>query len=158
MCLLARAQSTLYVKTKDGTQTGYTLSGIKKLSFPAGSVAVTKTSGTQQSYALSTVRYLSFADYKTDAPEVEMQKGGNLRLYPNPATNSINIAYSFAEGEQAEVTILDIEGRELIRTTITHSVETRHALSLPLGNLQSGIYLCKVQNGKELATQVFVKQ
>jgi len=65
-----QAQSSLYLKTKDGIQITYAVSGIRKLTFPTGSVVVTNTSGNPQTYVLSNVRYLSFTDFKTEAPLV----------------------------------------------------------------------------------------
>ena len=153
-----QAQTSLNIKTIDGKQTVNTISSIRKLTFTTGSVEVTKQSGTPQSYPLSSVRYLSFTNQAvapvTEAPVVDTQQGSSLTLYPNPATNSINISYSFEGNEQANVTILDVEGRELLRTKITANDVTQ----LPLGNLQPGLYLCKVQTDKESVTQVFTKQ
>ena len=58
-----QAQTSLYVKTKDGNQTVNPVSTIRKLTFPTGgNVLVTKQSGTSKSYALNTVRYFSFAN------------------------------------------------------------------------------------------------
>jgi hypothetical protein len=82
-----QAQSSLYVKTKDGTQTSFAVSNIHKLTFPTGSVVVTTNSGNPQSYTLSNIRYLSFADYKTEAPLVKTQEGSSLTLYTLQVTN-----------------------------------------------------------------------
>ena len=153
MCMLARAQSTLYVKTKDGTQTGNTLSGIKKLTFPTGSVAVSKTNGTQQSYVLSTVRYLSFADYPTDAPLVETQDRSSLKLYPNPASNELSISYQAPQTGMVQLRIVDLQGHIVLEQQ-QQSNAGKNETTLNISSLPSGLYL--LSNGIK-STEFIIK-
>ena len=51
----------VYVRT-NSTQTSYSLSNIRKLTFSSGNIEVNPISGTADSYALNTMRYLNFTD------------------------------------------------------------------------------------------------
>ena len=148
-----QAQSSLYVKTKDGTQTAYTVSGIRKLTFPTGNVAVTNTSGNTQSYALSNVRYLSFTDYKTEAPIVKTQDEGSLRLYPNPASNELSVAYQALKSGTVHLRIVDLTGKTLVEQQ-HENTSGENAVKLNISALPAGVYL--LSNGEE--SKEFVKK
>jgi len=141
-----QAQSSLYVKTKDGTQTSFVVSNIHKLTFPTGSVVVTNKTGNPQSYALSTVRYLSFADYKTEAPLVKTQEGSSLTLYPNPASNELNISYLATQGGTMRLRIIDLQGQTVLEQT-QQSTVGENKTRLDISPLPAGLYL--LSNGIE---------
>jgi len=141
-----RAQSNLYVKTKDGTQTTFAVSNIHKLVFSTGNVVVNNISGNPQSYALSNVRYLSFADYKTEAPVVKTQDGSSLKLYPNPASNELNISYLATQGGTMRLRIIDLQGQTVLEQTQQNTIgENKTRLNISL--LPVGLYL--LSNGIE---------
>jgi hypothetical protein len=152
---LQAQSSSLYVKTKDGTQTAYTVSGIRKLTFPTGNVVVTKTNGSSQSYALSNVRYLSFADYKTDVPLVETQDEGGLQLYPNPASNQLTVNFRVAKSGNASISIVDFQGRTISQQTVA-SLAGDNKTIVSLANIPVGLYLCSVNNGTNIETSKLI--
>ena len=55
----------MYVKEKSGTQTTYSLSAVKKISFLSGNIAISKIDGNSDVYSLERIRYLSFRDLST---------------------------------------------------------------------------------------------
>ncbi len=67
----------------------------------------------------------------------------DLTLYPNPASNELNIAWvNYTQGT-ASVIISDIAGREVFRTTINITKSQGHtSIDLPL--LQEGMYLVNI--------------
>ena len=54
---------TMYVKESSGTQTAYTLSNVRKMTFSGGNATVQKTDNSTGVYAMSGLKYLSFEDY-----------------------------------------------------------------------------------------------
>ncbi|HLF53083.1 ice-binding family protein [Flavobacterium sp.] len=63
-----------------------------------------------------------------------------ISIYPNPFTTSINIMINDASQiNNAELSIYDVFGREIMKTTITKEITT-----LETSTLSSGIYLYKV--------------
>jgi len=74
-----------------------------------------------------------------------------LKLYPNPSTNLVNITY---KEDVSVVTIYDLTGK-LIKTEFPKS----EAFSIDISNLSSGIYFIKVETAnKKQATLKFVKK
>lgn len=64
------AQSTLYVKQIDETQTPFAISEIQKISFQFGNIKITKTNEETQDYLLNDIQFLSFIDYSIVLPTV----------------------------------------------------------------------------------------
>ena len=107
-----QGQTTMNVIPKSGTQTAYTLSTIRKLTFPAaGSMLVTKTTGSADNYTLTDVRYLQFSNVGT-AIEATPPTKTDLLLYPNPVVDVLNIQLS-VKNTIAKVEILSIDGKML---------------------------------------------
>ena len=145
------AQSTLYVKNKSGTQTSFALSSIKKLTFAAGNMTVTKTDASTQNFALSSNRYLSFKDIGTGVLTMENTESSTLTVFPNPASNFLQIN-SAEDISGRQVQIINLQGQVVLQTVLQSQTT-----SVNITGLQTGIYLCRVQNQKQVNTIKFIK-
>lgn len=76
-----------------------------------------------------------------------------LSIYPNPATNHINIRTNGFNN--ATITILNTMGQTIFSQTLQ---ATQNAVSLNISNLASGVYFIKVNGKENMVTQKFVKQ
>ena len=98
-----QAQS-LYLRPQSGTQTAYSLSTIKKLTFSSGNVVVTKTSGNPDSYVLSTLRYMNF---KNLIAGLDNTTSNSISiLYPNPVVDELNIKLTSDNHAKISIEIL----------------------------------------------------
>jgi hypothetical protein len=88
----------------------------------------------------------------TELKELE-QKPLDVFVYPNPATDLLNINLS-KDVEKATIEIMDIIGRTIKSTTINNTYTAR----MPISELSSGVYLVSVnQNGKRSVVK-WIKQ
>ncbi len=86
--------------------------------------------------------------FATDNPDViRNATAQTLMVYPNPATNMLNIW----NADNGMVRVYDVTGREVIRKDVTAGKEM---IQLDITNLNSGIYFLKVGNH----TAKFVKE
>ena len=147
------AQRQLNVKLKDGTQTTYTLTGIQKLTFPSNSVVVTETNGSTQSYTLSNVRYLRFAnDTTTDISVLETQDVNTIKLFPNPASEELNIQYRATNCGTVQIRVINIQGQIVLAQT-HENTKGENNVKLNISGLPVGLYM--VRNGSE--SRSFIK-
>ena len=145
---------TIYVKESNGTQTAYTLSNIRKMTFSEGNAAVQKTDNTTRVYVLSGLRYLNFTDLSTSIAEYPMQLiSANLITYPNPVIDVLNIDLT-GFGIIGTISILTLEGK-LLQEQKTDGVNT---VTLNLVQLPQGIYLCRYVSTNEIETVKIIKQ
>jgi Secretion system C-terminal sorting domain len=75
----------------------------------------------------------------------------NLKMYPNPAQNIVNI--DLLDLEDATVAVSDINGRVLFTQKLKNTSN-----NVNIENLASGIYLFKVSSNKGSATSKVIKQ
>jgi hypothetical protein len=61
-------------------------------------------------------------------------------IYPNPADKIVNIAL-FKQNEELEVTITDLNGKELIHKMISSGIN-----NIDISNLSKGLYFIQVRN------------
>lgn len=151
-----KAQNALYVKEKTGTQTSFTLNGLRKLTFPTGSMMVNKTDGSTVSYAFSAIRSLTFSDLINNVSTIVKKKRGNLTLYPNPVIDQLQLSYETLQKGSVLAEIIEFQGRILHRQTISCQEGTNQA-NISVAQLQKGLYLLRLQNGNNVDAIKFIK-
>jgi hypothetical protein len=151
-----KAQNALVVKEKSGTQTSFTLNGLRKLTFPAGSLTVIKTDGYTSTYSFSTIRSLTFSDLIDNVSPIVKKERGNLTLYPNPVIDQLQMSYESLKEGNVQAEIIDFQGRVLHRQNISCQEGSNQAI-IPVTQLQSGLYLFRLQNGNIVETIKLIK-
>ena len=76
-----------------------------------------------------------------------------IKIYPNPADNIINVELTAITGD-AKYEMFDIVGRKINSGVLKNSVLN----SLNISNLPKGLYFLKVSDGKNKLSKKFVKQ
>ena len=79
----------------------------------------------------------------------------NLSLYPNPASNIINLSIENLSNVELKIELYDVIGR--LNKTVNTIFENNKA-SLDISKLTRGIYIVKVTNGNEVSVKRFVKE
>ncbi|MBX3164061.1 MAG: T9SS type A sorting domain-containing protein [Bacteroidetes bacterium] len=69
----------------------------------------------------------------------------NITVFPNPANESVNIAYKVKNGEPLTVVMRDALGR----IVYTGKVKANETLQIPMNTISNGVYMLKVHKGKE---------
>ena len=149
-----QGQTTMNVKATGGAQTAYTLSTIRKLTFPStGNMAVTKTTATTDNYVLSSVRFMNFSNVDTGI-ESNAELKGSFKLYPNPVVDMLNIQIPTSDSQTAIVELLSIEGKVLYKAQQCGT----GSFQVNVSQFRQGIYLCRVNNGTSIETNKFFKK
>jgi hypothetical protein len=145
---------TMYVKENKGTQTAFALSNVQKMSFSSGNLTVTKTDNTNDVFDLNNLRYLNFTDLSTTIEEALFFQKQMLSVYPNPATNILNIDLTGTAQVEGTLIIFNFEGKPVITRQVNHI----EVLSLDISHLPKGLYLCRYANVTETRTVKIIKQ
>jgi subtilisin-like proprotein convertase family protein len=87
---------------------------------------------------------------------VEESSIQNFSLYPNPNNGDFNIQFNSTSAEAITLSVYDIRGRQIFLNTYTNNGFFNQ--NIQLNNLQSGVYLVKVKDGKNEITKKFIKQ
>lgn len=146
---------TMYVKEKNsGIQSTYTLSNIRKVNFLSGNLIITNIENTDTVIALNSLRYISFTDYSTTISEYTKEVPTEIKVYPNPIFNELNIDFSGTNILNGKICILSIEGKLIKTQQLTSSAN----LTIDMSNIPQGVYLCRFSNEKEIKTIKIIKK
>ena len=80
----------------------------------------------------------------------------SFNVFPNPTVNELSVTIGNAPEEEATISILGLDGRELYRSV--HNINGS-TINLPLSGLgmTAGMYILSVNTGKEILTKRFIK-
>ncbi len=82
----------------------------------------------------------------------------NLKIFPNPAIDVLNISFELDEMEELTVSVYDLFGRRHYFEMNDQLISTSNYLSIDLSDLVAGMYLLEINSGHQSVTQKFVKK
>ncbi len=132
----ATAQSLL-LKTKDGTTITKPLGTVKRITFSNNSLLVNYLSGPVDTYSISTLSKLSFKMPPTGTSQLELAGSAAMKIYPNPASESIHILNSPETDYTASVYLMN---GVLLFSTHQNSGNR----SIDISFLPAGMYILKI--------------
>ena len=100
--------------------------------------------------------HLSFASPVLDVETVYETEGVNLSLFPNPATDLLNMNVSFEEATNVMYILTDVAGHVLNITNADNV--TNDQQTLDVSKLAAGVYMVTAKTAKGTTTKRFVKQ
>ena len=150
-----KAQNSLYVKEISNQHTIYGLSNVQKLKFNSGDLTVYETSGNTDIYSLNGIRYLSFSDFLTTIFS-NNKEFDSAFLFPNPATEEINIFVELAETKNLTIDIINIQGKTIIHQIVNQTKGTTKQ-NIDISILPDGLYICRLQYGNQYKNIKFIK-
>lgn len=90
------------------------------------------------------------ARYLGDSMGLEEADSHSIQIYPNPASNELNI--KFADNKEYAVEIFDMTGRKVISTKAGNSSK------INVANLSSGVYVIRIDHNGKVETMKFIKK
>ena len=98
--------------------------------------------------------YIAPSVITPDPEETVVEKAMDMRVYPNPASNNVNVVLEGISG-QTLVTIHDMSGKVVnsMRVDIDNDGQI---INLPVENFSQGIYFIKAVNGKAVMTKKLI--
>lgn len=114
----------------------------------------TQTSGSDCAW----VDYIMFPPISTPGVEVQNvdKDVNNIVLFPNPTSNSLNIAYRLNDNQNVTIQVFDYNGR-LLNTLTENEMQMQgtNSTMLNTSSLSSGIYFITIKTDKTVVTQRF---
>lgn len=150
------AQNSLNVKEKTDLQTLFSFDKIKKLTFTPGYLTVNKTDGNSSTYSLSSIHYLNFIDQVTDVSRINSLENSKIKIYPNPASEQLQIRFETSKAGKAYLKIMNVQGKVFHQQTIATLNGTNLEI-IPVAQLPKGFYISYLQIGNKLESIKFLK-
>ena len=91
-------------------------------------------------------------------PEVEQTLSLEMNLYPNPATEVVNVKYTLEKAGDAELVILDELGRIIRAVRKDHNVVGEQSVQVNITDLAAGVYYVRLVAGEMVETKAMIVQ
>ncbi len=83
--------------------------------------------------------------------------GGEIDIYPNPATTTLNVDFTSLSNEKVDVKLLDLTGR-IVKTYFIDAVEGVNNVSIDLFRYTPGVYFVSLETTSETITRRMIKK
>lgn len=115
-----------------------------------------KMTATNQAVAVGTRKtILKYGTLGLSNETISVLDENNVRVYPNPALNTVNIELAEGLGKETKVSIYDITGKLLYSKT--HNLSVNKA-SIDINAFVSGVYTVRIETESNVFTQQLIKQ
>ncbi|TAE74678.1 MAG: T9SS C-terminal target domain-containing protein [Bacteroidetes bacterium] len=78
-------------------------------------------------------------------------------VYPNPFQENINVEFDMAENQNYQISIVDMQGKNVFTDTKNTGNTSYQKLSFDLSHLSQGNYIIKISNGKNMVAEKIIK-
>lgn len=122
-----------------------------KNALKANAVVVTSNSFSIAVPALSTTAVL--LPTTTTGTQSRVKQNNEMKIFPNPATDQLNISIQSGIAEPTQITVFDQTGRKIITSVV--NFDGYSPIQLNLSTLSGGFYLLSVKNNHCTSTKGF---
>jgi len=131
-----QAQSLL-LKTKDGTTISKQLGTVKRITFSNTNLLVNYLSGPVETYSIGNISKLSFKMPPTGINPLELAASATMKIYPNPASETIYI-------QNAPETDYTASVYQMNGVLMFSSIKDSGSRSVDVSFLPAGFYILKI--------------
>ena len=78
-----------------------------------------------------------------------------MKMYPNPATNNVNVTFSSEESANAVLSVMNLMG-QTVYTENVNIQEGYNMVNLSVNNFRSGVYMVNIKTNKGTSTQKLI--
>ncbi len=97
----------------------------------------------------------------TQAPLVSVDEiiAGGFRIYPNPATDNINITFNLLKQGDVHLRLINVMGQIVRETLLPMQTTGHHSIAIDISGLKPGVYSCSLLpgSGREINKMLIVK-
>jgi len=84
----------------------------------------------------------------------ELKNGINeIKIFPNPAKDKINVSWSTTIAGQTEISVFDVMGRKMLNSFMKY--DGYSPISIDISPLEKGVYFLSVKNNQNTSTKMF---
>jgi len=80
----------------------------------------------------------------------------NVRFFPNPASQLVNIEFDLVEKKDLSIDIKDMLGRVIQSIGEQTLTAGHHRLTVPLNHMASGVYFLSLNSASQITTQKLI--
>lgn len=143
---------TLIVENISGSSSSHSLADVLSIKFSPSEMLVNLNNGTASIYDIEEIDFYKIELGSTDLSGAEIEE--NVNIFPNPATEVLNINFSSNYKGEISVQIIDNAGRLIDQVFVgNHSGETQLKWHFQEKQIVAGQYFCVITSSKGRITK-----
>jgi len=147
-----KAQSILKITETSETNSTFSTSEIRKLTFSSNQLVVHIKNETSSLFAFDNIEKLDFNNIATsDLTSVNITSLQTV-LYPNPVIDRLYIKMEFPNKCKISIEIYNLQGKLLLNQSVVSPD------CINVSELQKGMYICRLKSCDKIETLKFIKQ
>jgi NADH dehydrogenase/NADH:ubiquinone oxidoreductase subunit G len=152
------AQDLVVSLTNGNTET-FAVSDITSIKFVATDMILNESNGTVNTWTIDDIDNYSFDGVAITDSEANLLVE-NATVYPNPATDKVNIQFNSNQMQQIQVEIIDAAGKLIYKVFQGQHTDESSFVWTPQsqGNAGTGNYFCKITTENKVITQPIIIQ
>jgi hypothetical protein len=148
--LFSYAQELVITLTNSTTES-FAVSQIASLSYGPGTLILSELNGTTTTWHTVNIDNFSFGSLSTPNHELTTHE---LIIYPNPATNLVNIQFKADPLTLVKIDIFDATGKHIKQ--VFNGVQEDNKLYQWNSNVEKGVYYCKIETDKKIISKPII--
>lgn len=146
---------SLLINLNNSSIESFPVSSIQSIKFGESTMILNQTDGTVISYSIADIDNYAF-DTESSIDNSLLQTHDQLSIFPNPATDIVNIAFKTNKAEYITINIFDISGK--LVAEIYKGMYYPDNQNEWRAELSPGKYFCSILNGRKLITKPLIIQ
>lgn len=153
----SQAQTILSVKEKTNNITSFDLSSVRRITFKDQNLNILKWNNNENNFVISNIQLVSFEN-ATDLSSVTDKKKEVVRLYPNPVSELLNCEFdNVSDFHHLKIQIISLDGQIIVQKN-TYIINGMNLITIPISELQNGVYFFRMISHNALKTIRFIKK
>ena len=150
------AQNVMKVTPLNGTESSYQISNIKKQTFLDGKMRIDFNDATTPVEFDLSIKHKVVFSYPTSVKD-EVFSPLEARFFPNPVNQTLFVNYTASAVSKLNISIITLQGQKISCQNHTVNIGANQ-LSIPVSELNRGIYICRISDGQRAVTQKIIKE
>ena len=157
----AKSQGVVFRLT-NGTTAGYLFSELRNFTYSPTEITVRRNNGTTVTYNYSNVVSYRY-DLSLPVNELNAMNSDEVRVFPNPFRESVQISYELSTPENVTIEILDITGRTIKKWPTERKLSGTHNVIWQTSDnngtvIKPGTYICRIQTSIGTVSKMIVME
>jgi len=159
-CMLTMLQSRaqdLYFNYSDGSDSTYSISQIRKITFSGDLMSLNFLDGSVLSWNVSTINDNQFSLSILSLDNSAQVSESPLIIFPNPVADELTVSFQPLTPDDLILNVYDLNGRLLIEKCFVETVTNKLVTTVNVSNLERGYYLLRIKGKKQEITKEIFK-
>jgi hypothetical protein len=150
---------SVYFNYTDGTNAGYNLEDVRKITFVADEMNLQLLDGSVYSWNVSSIGHYQYDENPLGIDELlNKANAWQVSVFPNPATNVLNVRYNLPTEDKILIAVFDLQGKLLLEINAGKRAKGEHEETLDLSALPAGQYVCRISGQTNTISKNIIKQ